>query len=128
MEYMNKEISERGNISLELALGFSLFVSLLIPAILEYSVITETSRELENHLSVLGRGWSMANLEDAEVTLVSLKSVLSKERSFQMRYSCNPTCSEPDSKLTIRLTMTLDSVFVPKITTKGTFARDFFSR
>lgn len=128
MEYMNKVISERGNISLELALGFSLFVSLLIPAILEYAVITKTSREIENYLSVLGRGWSMANLEDAEVTLLSLKSALSKEKYFQMRYSCDPACSEANGKLTIRLIMPLDSLFVPKITAKGSFARDFFSR
>ena len=125
---MNNQNNESGNISLELALGFSLFVSLLIPAILEYSVITRTSRELENHLSVLGRGWSMASLEDAELTLTSLKSALSKEREFQMSYSCSSTCSEPDSKIEIRLTMLLDSLLVSKITTKGTFARDYFSR
>ncbi|MGA0856931.1 MAG: hypothetical protein ACO3P3_02005 [Candidatus Nanopelagicales bacterium] len=125
---MNKVISERGNVSLELALGFSLFVSLLTPVILEYSVITKTSREIENYLSVLGRGWSLANLEDAEETLLSLKSALSKEKSLQMRYSCDPACYEPDGKLTIRLIMPLDSLFVPKIAAKGTFARDFFSR
>lgn len=128
MVYLSSLMNERGNISIELALGFSLFVSLLIPAILEYSEITRASRQLENYLSVLGRGWSIAELDDAEVTLRSLRIALSKDRPFDMNYSCSPGCLEPDAKLTFRLTMSLDSILVPKLKAKGTFARDYFSR
>lgn len=121
-------MNERGNVSLELVVGFSLFVSLLMPAILEISQIVQTHQRLNNYLGVLGRGWSMADSQQSEITLRSLQSALSKERQFTMKYSCEPNCTQPEARLTLRITMQVDSVFLSVMSVKGTFARDHYSQ
>jgi len=125
---MNKNTNERGNVSLELVLGFSVFVSLLLPAIVEFSHIIQTHQRLNNYLAVLGRGWSMAEAHQSEITLNSLYSALSENQDFAMKYSCKPTCAEPQAQLTLRLAMRVESLLVGEMSVKGTFARDYFSQ
>lgn len=125
---MSEPMNDRGNITLELAFGLSLFASLLLPLVLEFSNVTEAHRHLHNSLHVLGRAWSMASREDGETTLNSLKASLSSMRAFSMRYSCSPNCLHPEARLTIRLGMNVDSFVLPKLKIEGTFARDYFSR
>lgn len=128
MVFLSGNMNERGNVSLELVLGFGLFVGLLMPAILDFSHIIQTHQRLNDYLGVLGRGWSMAQSQQSEITLISIQSALSKDKPFTMKYSCEPSCTQPEAQLTLKLTMHVDSVFVGEMSVKGTFARDLFSQ
>lgn len=121
-------MNERGNVALELIVGFSLFVSLLMPAIVEFSNVIQTHQRLHNYLGVLGRGWSMAESQQAETTLKSLHSALSADEPFTMKYSCEPHCSEPDAKLSLKITMRVESLLIRELSVKGEFARDSYSQ
>lgn len=121
-------MNERGNVSLELVFGFSILVSLLLPLILEFSSIAQAHRHLQNSLEVLGRAWSLASKDEGETTLNSVKVLIASNQAFSMHYSCSPDCLHPEARLTLRLTMKIDSLVLPKIKIEGTFARDYFSR
>lgn len=125
---MSKRMSERGNVSIELVFGFSVFVSLLIPAVVEFSEISKASLRLQNYLAVLGRSWSTSDLGEAETTLLSMQSALSRGDEFAMEYECEPGCTVPEARLTIRLSQRINSLLLPNIKVKGSFARDYYSQ
>ena len=119
---------ECGNVVIELAFAFSLFVSLIIPFALEFSRIVEAQRQLDNSLIVLGRAWSLSELQQSEKTLVALATKFKSQQGISFTYECKPNCLSPDARLTLRLQTRVDSLIKPLAQAKGTFARDAYSK